>query len=93
MDSKHWHFAVGQVGDGPIVDVIVDNETDVAVTFLDFCQSFFYHDFAELDRIKVEEKMGKYIGSSEEEKAFQMVGSGYAAVCYPCSKCKKESMN
>lgn len=90
--SEHWHIAVGTMNSDPFTNIIIDDGATAGLHFLDFCQKFFYHDFEELSRTNIEAKMGEHRDRGGEV-AFQMSGSGYAAVCYPCSKCKKESLN
>jgi hypothetical protein len=92
--DKHWHLAVGELHSAPAVNVILDPQADVTIQFLDFCQSFFYRDFEDSSRTVIEAKMSEFVNNPDEEKAFQMTGTGYAALCYPChNDCKMESLN
>lgn len=89
----HWHLAVGSVDSKPFTDLILSDNSDIVPVFLDFCQSFFHHDF-NINRAVVESKMNKVIAEDIEPTAFQMTGGGYAAVAYPCTEgCLKESLN
>jgi hypothetical protein len=92
MKAEHWHIAVGGINGRPFTDLIIEDGAEASLQFLDFCQSFFFHDFEELSRMNIEAKMANHREKSEE-LAFQMSGSGYAALCYPCSECTKGSLN
>ena len=91
MASDHWHLVVGTEYSVPFADLIIDDDGEAVVAFLDFCQNFFYHDF-DVNRVDVESKMTKHI-ATQEKTAFQMTGGNYVAIIYPCVECKRESLN
>lgn len=87
----HWHLVFGTKDSRPMVDLLFPEKEPAIYHFVQFCDNMFHHDF-DLTPVEAELRIKKYL-DAHETVGFQMSSGDYAAICYPCDECRKESLN